>query len=221
MAIMNSAVREVQVYLENEDVLSALDTVDKIKALQVYFLAMYRKKKARLIYQNIAADSHIRSVREIGHWLEGVIPHGGDRKSTSLNNEDDIKLRDLGITWNQSSQWQTVSRIPDIEYRRWAAPYMNGGVERGMELNFYKLWEHIKPKAEKPQKAKIEAPIALSPALTAAYKATKEWKVAMTAILEEVAVGDIPREQIVFVFEQMKDMPAILVKVMKEVGELY
>lgn len=218
MAIMNSAVREVQVYLENNDILAAIDLTDKMKVLQSYFKTLYRKKKARLISANYVADGHIQALFEIGDWCNENIDHSHSKMMSK--NRTSITWHDIGLSRQRGFEYIIASQNSG-NYREWKKPYFNGGVEKGMELSFGKYWQVIKPKPDKPKNPEIEPSITLSPSLLAAYKATKEWKIAMRGIIEEVASGNAQRSQLIYVFNEMKDMPEILSKIKKQVGELY
>jgi hypothetical protein len=60
------------------------------------------------------AELKLRAERKAGLLIPEQFPHGGDRKSTSY----DKSLKEVGITYDQSSRWQLEAKIPEgIKYR--------------------------------------------------------------------------------------------------------
>lgn len=84
------------------------DIRDKAEAIRKYAAA----SGAGLDLQNAGAELKLRAERKAGRIIPKFFPHGGDRKSEEKSSYDSSNLKDLGISGNQSSQWQKIKSIP-------------------------------------------------------------------------------------------------------------
>ena len=89
------------------------------------------KRRASLKLQNQAARIKILAERQMGEALSAMKLKGGDRKSKSARETFVAKLKDLGISKNQSSQWQQEASVPADEFER----FCHEIDERGDELS--------------------------------------------------------------------------------------
>jgi hypothetical protein len=72
-----------------------------------------------LAVQNHSAELMLRAERRAGELLAELLPHGGDRKSTSRNGIG--TLVDLGIDPVRSSRWRREAAIPAAAFERYLA----------------------------------------------------------------------------------------------------
>jgi N6-adenosine-specific RNA methylase IME4 len=86
------------------------DIRDKAEAIRKYAAA----SGAGLDIQNAGAELKLRAERKAGILIPEQFPHGGDRKSTSY----DTSLKEVGITYDQSSRWQQEASIPEKEFEQ-------------------------------------------------------------------------------------------------------
>lgn len=70
--------------------------------------------------QNRAAELKLRAEREAGEFLSSLRLHGGNRRSRSPSAT--LKLKDLGVTKQQSQRWQIIARVPEESFEQ----YLNG-----------------------------------------------------------------------------------------------
>lgn len=77
-----------------------------------------RERDLGLEAQNYAAEIKIRAERKLGALLAEMPKHppGPDRSDDVIDLPP--KLADLGISKNQSSQWQQIASIPEPEFER-------------------------------------------------------------------------------------------------------
>jgi N6-adenosine-specific RNA methylase IME4 len=96
------------------------DIRDKAERLRLYL----KQSKESLEMQNDAAEIGLRAERRAGEMLKEGAQNGdrqmrgGDRKS---NNHDERlisppTLKEIGITQNQSTRWQSIASIPEEEF---------------------------------------------------------------------------------------------------------
>jgi hypothetical protein len=94
-------------------------TVDEVKEVrdQAEVARLYaRERDLGLEAQNYAAEIKIRAERKLGQIIPAVFKHGGDRKTESTSSHP--RLIDTGITYDESSQWQQIAKIPEPEFER-------------------------------------------------------------------------------------------------------
>ena len=99
--------RVAQALAETKDLKELKSLRDKAEAARQYI------ENARLgqSLQNYAAELKLRAERRIGKLLIELIPHGGNRRSSS--HDGNLKLADLGINANQSSRWRRETAVPE------------------------------------------------------------------------------------------------------------
>lgn len=94
------------------------DIRDKAEALRKYA----QQTGESLENRNMLAEIELRAIRRAGKLLiemkengerEG---HGGNRKSNS--SKTSLKLSDVGITYDQSSDWQAVAELPEDDFEQ-------------------------------------------------------------------------------------------------------
>ena len=66
--------------------------------------------------QNRCAEIKIRAERKAVEMLAETVEHGGDRKSESSSHC--ARLKNLGLTYSDSSRWQSIASIPEEEFER-------------------------------------------------------------------------------------------------------
>ncbi len=99
------------------DQLALARTVDEVKELRdkAEVARLYaRERDLGLEAQNYAAEIKIRAERKLGELIPSTIQRGGDRYWHPTS--DRTRLDDLGISYDQSSQWQQIARIPESEF---------------------------------------------------------------------------------------------------------
>lgn len=82
---------------------------DKAKAIEMYM----RDRDESLESYNAIAEHRIRVERKLGKLLAETVKRGGDRKSKSPNGILINGGLPKGVSPNQSSKWQKLSRIPE------------------------------------------------------------------------------------------------------------
>ena len=87
------------------------DIRDKAEALRVYT----KQAGEGLEMQNQCAEIKLRAERRVGEMLDEMEKNPGGRPKENLSHDCTglSKLSDLGITRNQSSNWQRIASIPE------------------------------------------------------------------------------------------------------------
>lgn len=82
------------------------DIRDKARAIE-----MYARQAQNTEAEEQARQIRLRAERKCGQILAEREMHGGDRRSSSAGSN--LKLSDLHISGDQSSQWQRLAAVPD------------------------------------------------------------------------------------------------------------
>lgn len=79
-----------------------------------------RQQGESLEMQNRCAEIKIRAERKAGQMLGETVQHQGGRpeKPSHDGRVSTPQLKELGITWNDSSRWQSIASIPEEEFER-------------------------------------------------------------------------------------------------------
>lgn len=87
---------------------SGVEYLNKVKAIETW--AKAEKKDG--ILQNAIAEQKVRTQKILGGLLKQDIQHQGGRKKT-VDNNDRLSLKDVGITKDQSSTFQKIASMPE------------------------------------------------------------------------------------------------------------
>jgi hypothetical protein len=96
---------------------------DKAEAARTYV----RAAQLGLELQNRAAEVKLRAERKAGGMLKALNLRGGSRKSKG--HRDPLKLKDLGISRNQSKRWQLIASVSDDEFGKYLTDTAGDGRE--------------------------------------------------------------------------------------------
>jgi phage N-6-adenine-methyltransferase len=109
---MNQLVR----YDAARNALAECARVDEAKDIRdkALALAAYARQAQDMDMIRWATEIQRRAERKTGELLDEEKLNGGDRKSLSSNAR--VKLGDLGISYDQSSDWQKLADIPEAEF---------------------------------------------------------------------------------------------------------
>lgn len=96
--------------------LEATNSFNEVKAIRDQaetLRAHARRVKWSLEIQNQCAEIKLRAERKAGSILATLTIRGGERHNSQDGSCERYSiLQDLNISWNQSTRWQTISRIP-------------------------------------------------------------------------------------------------------------
>jgi hypothetical protein len=103
-----------------EQALEKASTIDVVKGIrdQAEVLRLYAKQARKSFeMQNQCAEIKLRAERKAGHMLSEQDKNKG--AAVSAENADDIpRLKDIGISYSQSSRWQAIAGIPDEVFEK-------------------------------------------------------------------------------------------------------
>jgi hypothetical protein len=102
---------------EMRKALAKADTLEELTKLRdgaEALRCLVQKAKLGLQMHNEAAEFKLRAERKAGEMLCGLHLYGGDRKSSS--HDANLKLKDLGISKDQSSRWQRQAAVSDAQF---------------------------------------------------------------------------------------------------------
>jgi len=111
------APRELAVLDQASRVLAEAQSIDEIKSIRDKAEAArtyVRAARLGLELQNRAAEVKLRAERKAGQFLRSLKLRGGDRRS--IRHRAGLKLKELGITADQSRRWQRVSSVAEAEF---------------------------------------------------------------------------------------------------------
>jgi hypothetical protein len=92
--------------------IAAAHAVDEVKDIRdkARAIEMYARQAQNTEAEERAREIRLRAERKCGQLLAVQIEHGGDRRSSSAGSN--LKLKDLNISGDQSSQWQKLAAVP-------------------------------------------------------------------------------------------------------------
>lgn len=127
---------------------------DKAEALRLYS----KQVGESLVIQNQVAEVKIRAERRAGELLRDMEKHPAGRASQNPSHaERDFppRLEDLGISYSQSSRWQTIASIPeeDFESRIELVKAADKELTSAEFLDFGKYLRRIREREDKREEA--------------------------------------------------------------------
>jgi hypothetical protein len=96
--------------------IEAAHAVDEVKDIRdkARAIEMYARQAQNTDAERQAIEIRVRAERKCGELLASQVEHGGDRRSSSAGSN--LKLRDMNISGDQSSQWQRLAAIPHKQF---------------------------------------------------------------------------------------------------------
>jgi hypothetical protein len=104
----------------------AKDIRDKAVAIETY-----ARQAKNFEAERQAAEIRKRAERKCGELIPQQIQQGGDHRSKSA--DATLKLADLGITRDQSSEWQQLAKVPPDTFERAMAEPSIAGMRRAIQ----------------------------------------------------------------------------------------
>lgn len=99
------------------EVTNSFNEVKDIRDQAETLRAHAKRAKWSLEIQNKCAEIKLRAERKAGSILATFTVKGGERHNSPDGSCERYSiLQDLDISWNQSSRWQAISRIPDEKF---------------------------------------------------------------------------------------------------------
>lgn len=132
----NGEPRELALLSESRRLLTEAQSIDEVKLIRdrAQALRAFMKQQGEsLEAQNAATEIRIRAERRAGELVRAMIEagelrgRGGDRKSKS--NDSILKLSDLGLSSDESMQWQRIASIPDKVFENHISDTKESGAE--------------------------------------------------------------------------------------------
>jgi site-specific DNA-methyltransferase (adenine-specific) len=136
---------------------SGVEYLNKVKAIETWA----RAEKKDGILQNAIAEQKVRTQKILGGLLKQDIQHQGGRKKT-VDNNDRLSLKDVGITKDQSSTFQKIASMPEELFEKEIAQAKDESNKR-IELTTSRLLkaakQYEKETTYKKNKEAFEKPI--------------------------------------------------------------
>ncbi|MFO0897944.1 MAG: hypothetical protein U0836_11020 [Pirellulales bacterium] len=125
-----------------------LDDFARIRLGAEALRTLAQKAHLSLDIQNEAAECKLRAERAAGRMLADLNLYGGDRKSRSSGSN--LKLRDLGISKDQSALWQREAAISEKDLTLYLAARREAGEEIS-SANFLKTFTRFRVRPKRPR----------------------------------------------------------------------
>lgn len=225
-ALTRSAMRMIAVDLNRIDVpgfKGAVDTLDKLKAIEDYIRVKKAQQLADLVTQNKVAASRLYAVREIGKWLKIYLapanrPKENCASRSTVNDDPEYHLDELNITRHQSADWQMIASIPTKEFDEWLNQFVSDAEKIEAELTLSKLLEYIRPQREKqPTK---ETPNLL-PHVKTVYVDADNLLNHLPEMIRGICEGNTPKDQFIKVRDKLNELPEQINRALRQAGEMY
>ncbi|MFC1834116.1 hypothetical protein ACFL2Q_05195 [Thermodesulfobacteriota bacterium] len=116
-----------------------------------------KRAKWSLDIQNRCAEIKLRAERKAGSILSTFTVKGGERHNSHDGSCERYSiLEDLGISWNQSSRWQAISRIPEDKFEDYilTARALNSELTQASALRLAARLKRDENSSDTDQKAK-------------------------------------------------------------------
>lgn len=225
--LCQASMRMLASQLTDNDFAGAADTLNKIDAFEKYMRSIPRTYADYTWNVNKMADTHVRGLRMTGGELrKHIAPATKDGQPADQEIEliePIIKERELeskyNIRYQTYQQWRQLSLIEEFKFNAFLAPYLDGGVDKGMVLFWWHVYTHFRPSS--PSEPSTYAPSSLTGVARETYIKAKELNVLIQSWVQEIGKGHESRGNIVLVVDQLRPLPEAIVKAAKQVGEQY
>lgn len=226
-ALAKSALRMVAVDLANKNPKGALDTLDKMDAIEGYIKAKVQQEHADQVTQNVVAASRFRIRWEVGKWLDKYLV-GTVRKGTSLPEKEVDKywLEDVfgnnGFSaQHKSFEWQQLYRaFPEPEQLdEYLQPWEDPNNKQVDELMWKHVWIVVKPPKDKAEPEQLD--VELSSAGDKLYRTIKDLRTNTINYFDYLTKNKVEVREMIFMAEVFKDAAANLLGAADQLGEAH
>jgi len=210
-ALAKSAMRMVAIDLANNNPKGALDTLDKMDAVESYIKSKVQQEHADQVTQNVIAASRFRIRWEIGGWLkENIVQKAHKPSYHSERYEDKSWLQDVfgnngTAAANKSSQWQQFrSAFPErSQLDEYLTPWEDPNNKKVDELMWKHVWVIVKPHTPKAPEEPLE--VELTPAGEKFYRQLKSLETATIEYVKYLDTNETEGREVGFMVGMMKD----------------
>jgi hypothetical protein len=221
-ALAKSAMRMVAIELADGNPRGALDTLDKMDAIETYIKAKVRQEHADVITQNIIAANRFRIRWEIGKWLDKHIVRDGSRPTDfSEKPVDKYWIEDVfgnnGCSAGMKAYyWQALYRaFPEPnQLDEYLKPWESPDNKTADELMWKHVWSVANPPKPKAEPAPLE--VELTPAGEKFYRAIETWRNDAENYLKYLYTHDVPMREALFIAGTLRNFGGDLMGVIVE-----
>ena len=209
-ALAKSAMRMVAIDLANNNPKGALDTLDKMDAVESYIKSKVQQEHADQVTQNVIAASRFRIRWEIGGWLKENLHGRGKSKSGSGLDLNKYWLEEVFGSngypaMTKSSDWQRLREaFSDLQQLdEYLKPWEDPNNKKVDELMWKHVWVIVKPPAPKAPEEPLE--VELTPAGEKFYRELKSLETATIAYVKYLDTNETEGREVHFMIGMMKD----------------
>jgi hypothetical protein len=158
------AMQAVDIALKQNDFRSAIDAMEKTKAIEDYVISQIARKRVTVANANRMVVVVFKIIRDIGWWLDENLEDSGRTKKYSdyrseiaVLDKPKFYLEELEISAISSHRWQKIARMPEEEFEAYIAPFLKVDKDdRDALLSVTKLLSHLSLKKEGSKEKGVE-----------------------------------------------------------------
>lgn len=239
--LVRTALRMVLEDLADKNIEGAITTLNKYSTIEQYF----KRQHADLITQNTVAVGRLRLIRPIGQHVIDNYEHGnilssGKINITPIRSADNTRfigaintpvaspdgkplkfLKDLPVAHNTYLKWMDAAKVTDEEFESWAIYYLGNDPDNPLKEEDDVHFMLFLRKFFSAKYGGNDSGPSLLPHMKRAYLLWGEIITAYQAMVEEIANGSTPVEQINIVREQMNKAIEVVNSSLIKISELY
>lgn len=204
----HSALKAVRMALAEDNIYSAIDTMDKTRLIEEYIKTKVKRRKAELSTKNIIAGDVFEMIWEMGDWLDENLVYreqkthnnqhhkpADNKNKLWANGKPKFWLDQLDITETESREWQIFrDKLTLDQLRTWYQPLTKVGVTE--ELDWAGAWKLANPRP--PSEKEEEIDVDISAAGKSYYRKLKKIKKDTTVYFEYLNKKEVPLREYIF-----------------------
>lgn len=205
----HSALKAVRMALAENNIYSAIDTMDKTRLIEEYIKTKVKRRKAQLSTKNIIAGDVFEMIWEMGGWLDNNLVYKEQKTNNNqyhkpADNKNKIWpdgrqkfwLEDIDVSENESYQWQIFrDKLTLEQLRDWYKPLTKVGVTE--ELDWAAAWRLANPRP--PTEKEDEIDIDISKVGKSYYRKLKKIKIDTVKYFDYLNKKDMPLREYIFI----------------------
>lgn len=137
---------------EIDDIQRIVDDRSRLQAVGRYIASVIRSRSIKLEAQNNIAEARLYQERRIGELLRELPMRNGNRPADAGCTDATPDLQDLGVSKNQSSNWQLQAKLPPAKFEDVLATAKENGWELTSKMVQAAAINHIEAVTGQPVK---------------------------------------------------------------------